>query len=614
MSDRPTSTYRLQLTPSFGFAEAAGIAGYLAELGVTHAYLSPILEAAPGSEHGYDVADHDRISAVLGGEDGFRALVAELRRHGLGTVVDIVPNHMAFDSPKARDVAARGRESPYAHWFDWEGDRLVPPGEGEPNYRRFFDISGLIALRQEDPDVFASTHALLFRLVAEGLIDGLRVDHVDGLTDPGAYLRDLRDATPAWIVVEKILTGSERLPDGWPGTTGYETAVAVDSLFLDETAEPFLSSLHQELTGSPGPFTRVAKDAKRQVIEQGLAPEVARLHRVLQRMMPAADPDDLRVLLIRALVDFPTYRSYDRATDPRWTEFAVRFQQTTAALTARGLEDTAFYRWSRLVSRNEVGGEPGRWAITPEAFHRDCNTRFGAGLTALSTHDSKRQEDVRARLAVLTELPRAWESFVRARCDGSDLDYLMWQTLVGAWPLDRDRLTGYLTKAMREAKQHTTWLEIDAEYEQAVLRRAAKALEDGGVAELAARLAPYERSNVLSQKLVQLTMPGVPDVYQGCELTGYALVDPDNRRPVDFARRRALLAALDSGVPPATLDAEKLLVTSRALRLRRARPGWFTGFHLPLTGQGPAVDHLIAYRRGAAVTVATRLPAGLEHA
>ncbi|GAA3235357.1 malto-oligosyltrehalose synthase [Actinocorallia longicatena] len=616
MSEAPSATYRLQLTPSFGFAAAAAIAPYLADLGVSHVYLSPILQAVPGSEHGYDVADHAAVDADRGGEDGYRAMVAEFRAHGLGVVVDIVPNHMAFQSAMAADVAEHGWESPYAHWFDWEGDRLVVPGQGVPNYRRFFDISGLIGLRQEDERVFEATHALLFRLAAEGLIDGLRIDHVDGLADPGAYLEQLRSRFDGWIVVEKILTGDEALPEGWPGTTGYETAVAVDGLFTDPLAEATFTTLYTELTGGPADFAEVAAEGKRHVIERGLAPEVDRLHRMIRELLPQGDPDELRTLLVGSLVEFPAYRSYDQAQEVGWREFGTRFQQTTSALTARGLEDTAFYRWSRLTSRNEVGGEPARFSVDPEAFHRDCNTRFGAGMTTLSTHDTKRQEDVRARLAVLTELPGEWEEFVRARCDGispadRDLDYLMWQTLVGAWPLDAPRLTGYLTKAMREAKAHTDWIDTDEAYEKAVLERARKALADEGVPRFAASLAPYERSNVLSQKLIQLTMPGVPDLYQGCELTGYSLVDPDNRRAVDYDRRRALLAGLDGGAPPRDLDTEKLLVTSRALRLRRENPGWSTSFHVPLTAEGPAADHVVAFRRGDAVTVATRLPAGL---
>lgn len=615
MSKVPTGTYRLQLRPGFGFAEATGIVDYLAALGVSHVYLSPILQATAGSAHGYDVVDHSQLSSDLGGEQGFRQLVETLRSHGMGVVVDIVPNHMAFESHAVRSVVEHGRDSQYAHWFDidWEAaDHLVIPGQGEPNYRRFFDISGLIALRQEDRDVFEATHATLFRLHDLGLIDGFRIDHVDGLSDPALYLRWLTERTDAWIVIEKILTASETVPEEWVvrGTTGYDAGVVVDGLFVDPDAEQPLTELYTRLTGGPSTFP--GHEGKRYVAEHGLAPEVARLHRMLVGLMPKAQPGHLRGILLKMLVDFPAYRSYRLPEDPEWRDFAIRFQQTTAPLAARGVEDTAFYRWSRLVSRNEVGGEPDRFSVSQMEFHRYCSTGGSGGMTTLSTHDSKRQEDVRARLALLSEFPAEWEEFVTARCDGSDFDYLLWQTLVGAWPLDQLRLEEYLIKAMREAKTHTNWMEQNHEYEAAILDRARKALEDPAVAEFALRLAPYERVNVLSQKLVQLTMVGVPDVYQGCELTGYALVDPDNRRPVDYGLRRALLTNLDAGQKPKGLDEEKLLVTSRTLRLRLEHPDWFQSFHVPLTAEGPGAEHVVAFRRGDAVTIATRLPRGLE--
>jgi malto-oligosyltrehalose synthase len=686
----PTGSYRLQLrAPEFGFAAVAEQAAYLAALGVSHVYLSPVLQAAPGSTHGYDVVDHQNISAELGGEPGFRAMVDRLRAHGLRLIVDVVPNHMSFpdpDDPAGPDrplaaVLREGPESQYAHWcdVDWAaGDgRIVPPGQGEPNYRRFFDISDLIALRVEEPDVFAATHETLLRLVAEGLVDGLRIDHPDGLADPRGYLRRLRDRLRAgtWLVVEKILTGGEALPADWPcaGTTGYDALTMVRGVFVDPAGEAPLTAAYTALTGGSPAFGPVALDAKRYEAAHGLRPEFARLHRVLVRALPAADPGALPQVLVELAAAMPVYRTYVVPGEPpdaaarevveraaaaarrelpaalhpaldavaalacgrapvegnsSCDEFVVRFQQTTAALMAKGVEDTAFYRWSRMAMHNEVGGDPAGFAVDPAAFHA-FGARLAAGwpatMTALSTHDTKRQEDMRARLTVLAELPDTWAGAVarwRELAGPSplepDLDYLLWQTLVGAWPLTTDRLAEYLTKAMREAKTRTSWYTPDLEYEEAVLGHAAAILANADLIKditgFVALLGPYARGNTLGQKLLQLTMPGVPDVYQGCELPGYALVDPDNRRPVDYGRRRALLARLDSGRPPRDLDDEKLLVTARALRLRRGHPAWFATEYEPLAARGPAAGHVVAFRRRDAVTVVTRCPAGLERA
>jgi (1->4)-alpha-D-glucan 1-alpha-D-glucosylmutase len=705
----PIATYRLQLRKGFGFAEAGELAGYLAALGVSHAYLSPILQAAPGSSHGYDVVDHGRVSEELGGEDAFRAMASRLRHHGIGIVVDIVPNHMAIPAPENVNkalwsVLRDGPDSPYARWFDvdWRDGGLVLPvlgspadearpdgdvdryhehvfprdghyrlaywREGEPNYRRFFDISTLIGLRAEDPEVFERTHAVPLRLLAEGLIDGLRIDHPDGLADPRGYLRRLAEHR-TWVVAEKILTGEEELPEDWPcaGTTGYDALGMVGGLFSDPMGEKPLTEAYVRLTGGPETFAEVERTAKRFAAERLLVPEIRRLTALLARILPDEDQAALQEVLVELLIAMPVYRTYvvpgeeppaealevvaqaaaetravlasgellDRVVplvlglagrDPLRDEFAVRFQQTAAPMTAKGVEDTAFYRWSRLAALNEVGGDPARFAVAPEEFHAYCARTAvdrPSTMTTLSTHDTKRQEDVRARLAVLTELPEEWAAAVgrwRSLAPDSplegDLDYLMWQTIAGAWPLTADRLKDYLTKVMREAKTRTSWTDPDTAYEEAVLAHAEAVLSDANltadIAGFSARIAPYARANALGQKLVQLTMPGVPDVYQGCELTGLSLVDPDNRRPVDYASRRALLTGLDAGMIPAGLDGEKLLVTSRALRLRGRHPDWFSSGHEPLTAAGPAAAHVLSFRRGGATIVATRLPAGLE--
>jgi malto-oligosyltrehalose synthase len=764
----PISTYRLQLRPGFGFAEAGELADYLADLGVTHVYLSPILQANPGSTHGYDVVDHSRVSADLGGEDAFRAMAERFHRHRLGVVVDIVPNHMARPTPESRNkqlwsVLYQGQASPYAHWFDvdWDAqdgkllmpilagplekclddliidtapktpenaehrgpvlryfDHMLPLRDGvadlplgmllaqqhyqladwhdaasQLNWRRFFDIDTLIAIRAEDPDVFAATHRVPLRLAAEGLIDGLRVDHPDGLADPGGYLSRLAEATGGmWVVVEKILARGEELP-AWDcaGTTGYDALALVDRLFVDPAGEPRLTEDYVRSTGGKYYFAEVARDAKRGIADATFTAELSRLTRVFARAdfpaLAGLGEADLHDVLIELLAAFGVYRAYvtpgepppefsvavvsaaaasarealeprlypaldavcaavlglggasdDAARQAARDELVVRFGQTTGPVLAKGVEDTAFYRWPRLVSLNEVGGDPDVFGVGPAEFHAAAErlaARWPATMTTLSTHDTKRQEDVRARLAVLAEWPEDWAHKVAEwhglaiwltdgaaaqateRAPEPDLEYLMWQTLAGAWLLSEERLREYLGKAMHEAKTRTSWTMGDPGYEQAVLGLADAVLADpelvAGIAEFVARIAPDARVNTLGAKLVQLTMPGVPDVYQGCELTGLSLVDPDNRRPVDYQRRRRLLAALRAGQEVVGLDAEKLLVTSCTLRLRRDYPEWFAGGYTPLAGEGPAAEHVVAFIRGEhAVTVVTRLPAELR--
>ncbi|MGO9217828.1 MAG: malto-oligosyltrehalose synthase, partial [Streptosporangiaceae bacterium] len=564
----------------------------------------------------------------------------------------------------------------------------------ELNWRRFFDVSSLIAVRVENPAVFEATHEVILRLVAEGLIDGLRVDHPDGLAEPRGYLRRLAERTGGlWVSTEKILSGPERLPADWPcaGTTGYDALAAVGGLFLDPAGAAPLTAAYERLTGGPARFAGVAEAAKREEARQAFAAEVGRLARLAG---DAGHPDldglsvgDRSTVLAELLTAMPVYRAYvvpgepappvsaaivARAAGmarPRLPErlhtaldatvdlalgrgaagqhprFIVTFQQVCGPVMAKGVEDTAFYRWSRLAALNEVGGDPDSFGTSPEEFHEFAARLardWPASMTTLSTHDTKRQEDVRARLAVLAEVPEAWVAEVSrwqeravALASGAapepDTAYLMWQTLAGAWPLDRERLTAYLRKAMREAKSRTSWADPDTEYESQVLTFAELVLDDdevtGQIGRFVSGLDGDARANALGAKLVQLTMPGVADTYQGCELAGLRLVDPDNRAPADFARRRDLLAALDAGEPadgpgagqvpggPGTtrLDMGKLLVTAAALRLRREHPDWFAGEYTPLAAEGPAARHAVSFARGGhAVTVATRLPAGLR--
>ena len=704
---RVRATYRVQVRPDFDLDATAGLAGYLADLGVTHLYSAPLLAAAPGSAHGYDVVDHRAVNPELGGEAGRQRLLRALRAVGLGLVVDIVPNHAGVAVPAANpawwDVLRRGRASAYASWFDidWERGRLLLPvladtpdalddlavvdgelryhehrfpiadgtGDGSPRevhdrqhyelvswrrgdaeltYRRFFAVSGLAGLRVEDPEVFAATHELILRWATAGEVDGIRVDHPDGLRDPAGYLTRLRDAVgPVWLVVEKILEYGEELPD-WPvdGTTGYEALAAVSGLFVDPDAEADFTALDTRLTGRRTSWPDLIHDTKLAAATRLLAAELGRLAALAPDLEPAA----ARAGLAELAAAFPVYRGYPpegarhlaaaraeagrrrpdltgvldaltrRLRDPD-DELACRFPQFTGAVMAKGVEDTAFYRWSRFVALNEVGGSPAHFGTPPAEFHRFAaarHVRWPAAMTTLSTHDTKRSEDVRARLAVLSELPDRWAGLVagwtaRVPLPDPAFAHLLWQTAVGAWPIERERLHAYAEKAAREAAVSTSWTDPDAAFERALHAVVDRMYDDPELhAELTAfarEITPAGWSNSLGQKLVQLAMPGVPDTYQGTELWDNSLVDPDNRRPVDVDVRRELLARLDAGWrPPVDAGgAAKLLVVSRTLRLRRDRPELFTGYR-PVPAHGPAARHAVAFDRGGALAVATRLP------
>ena len=597
---RPTSTYRLQLRSEFGFRDAAAIVPYLADLGVSHVYCSPVLQAAPGSTHGYDVVDHSKLSDDLGGEDGWRELVAACRTSGLGIVIDIVPNHMAVPNPQYDDVVANGRESAYAHWFDIDWDETERTGELV--YRRFFDVSSLIGVRVEDPDVFDATHAKILELVRAGDVDGLRIDHPDGLADPRGYLDRLAKETGGiWTVVEKILEPGEELPADWKcdGTTGYDAILAITHALLDPSGEKPLTDVYERATGETDDFETVVDESKRYIVEHVLKPEVDRLGR---------EHGD-RAAIVERLVATQVYRTYTGDPDN------VRFEQTTGPVMAKGVEDTAFYRYFRLTALNEVGGNPGAFGITPAQWHETCQRlqrTWPRTMTTLTTHDTKRTEDVRARLLVLAEIPDEWsravERWMRSDAIDANTQYLFWQTLVGAWPVSLERIQAYLDKATHETKRETNWIEPNKDYDAAVRQFAADMYDDEALLAdvtdwMREHIDAPGRSNALAQKLLQLTMPGVPDVYQGQEMTEPALVDPDNRRPVDYDRRRTALAAFTD---------DKLRVTATALRLRRERPVSFAAAYTPLEATGAAAEHVLAYQRGDdVIAVATRLPVGL---
>jgi (1->4)-alpha-D-glucan 1-alpha-D-glucosylmutase len=723
----PLSTYRLQVSSDFTLDAVAEHADYVHALGADWVYLSPLLQATRGSTHGYDVVDHASIDEERGGPEAFERAVAAVRRHGLGVLVDIVPNHVGVADPRQNgwwwELLRTGQSGRMAEAFDvdWAfgggrirlpvlGDELdqvmahgdiellddavrvhgtdYPLADGsaddvdrasagpaelrrvlerqhyelvhwrradaELNYRRFFAVTTLAAIRVEVPWVLEQSHREIARWVTDGLVDGIRVDHPDGLADPGAYLDALAEITshaPVWV--EKILEGDEPLPGHWQtaGTTGYDALASIDRVLVDPSARVALSRLDARLRGTETveSWSSLIRSTKRRIADTILRSEVLRLERELPHPIEgAADA------LAELLACFPVYRSYlpvggehlaaaladARRSRPELTEAlealvevlsdathpaARRFQQTSGMVMAKGVEDTAFYRYSRLASLTEVGADPAEFAIDVDEFHQRQTVRHGsfpASLTTLSTHDTKRGEDTRARIHVLAERHERWAAVLdelrrRAPIGDGPFENILWESLVGAWPLSRERAHAYAEKASREAGTSTTWNAPDADFERRMHAAVDAAFDDPAVRAVVETLvddvAQAGWSNGLSAKLLQLTAPGVPDVYQGSELWETSLVDPDNRRPVDFARRRALLASLDAGELPSIDDggAAKLLVTSRALRARRDRPELFTRY-APLSVVGAAAGHAIAFDRGGAVTIATRLPIGLE--
>ncbi len=683
----PRSTYRLQVTPDFDLYAAARVLPYLHDLGVDWVYLSPLLQATSGSSHGYDVVDPTRVDSARGGADGLAALSAEARRLGMGVLVDIVPNHMGVADPQQNawwwDLLRLGRSSAYADAFDvdWEAfdNRVMVPvlgddgaspdtaypqpathyelvswrrGDSELNYRRFFTITTLAGVRVEEPWVFAESHREIARWFDEGHVDGVRVDHPDGLRDPKAYLDDLSRLTGgAYVLVEKILEPGEALQTSWAtaGTTGYDVLGLIDRVLVDPDGE------HQ-MPGDPVDWPSLTHTTKRAVADSSLLAEVRRIVRELGLDTGSTDEDlggraasaservaNLEDAVAELLASFPVYRSYlpegvehldealasAREHRPDLTSelnalepvlkdpdhpAARRFQQTSGMVMAKGVEDCAFYRYSRLTSLNEVGGDPGQFALEPARFHELMAERqrdWPMAMTTTTTHDTKRSEDTRARIAVLAEVPDLWADSLDRLLELAPLpDHgfgsLLWQAVLGAWPASRERLHAYAEKAMREAGDRTTWTDPDETYEAAVHAAVDAAFDSAEVASvLDALMAATEtagRSNGLALKLLALTVPGVPDVYQGTELWDHSLADPDNRRPVDFDLRARLLA--EEPADP------KLLVTATALRLRRDRPELFTSYAaVPVRGE--AADHVLAFDRGGAVSVVTRLPVGL---
>ena len=761
----PRATLRLQLHKDFTFADAEKLVPYMAALGISHLYASPITTARAGSMHGYDVVDPTQVNPELGGEDGLRRLAEALRREGLGLIVDIVPNHMAasLENPWWADVLKHGEASRYARSFDidWEAEdpqlrgRVFLPLLGKPlqeaiaareltvverngkpflryydlhlpmtgtdierqayrlgwwrtandriNWRRFFDINELVCLRMEDEETFENVHALVARLYREGMIDGVRIDHVDGLNDPAAYCRKLRhrldpeDPTRPYLVVEKILLKGETLPADWGcnGTTGYDFMDQVSALQHNPAAELPLAEAWARLSGRTADFASEEQAARREILARSFA---APLESVIVAFAKLAAEDAnateinrpaLRRALIEMLVHFPVYRSYatpterpkrdlpyldvaaagakqtGRASDSwvidtlhRWlTEptpdntAGTRFQQLSAPVAAKAVEDTAFYRYGRLLSRNDVGFDPEHFGSTPSNFHALMTTRaanFPQSMLATATHDHKRGEDVRARLAVLSERPQDWidrlagwtsaSASLRSNAQPASGDIAMlFQMIVGAWPLDlviedtagralfAERLAKWQEKALREAKLRTDWADPDSAYEGAARQFLFGLLVENALPDLLADIFAFIQSiaaagavNGLAQTVLKLTVPGVPDLYQGTDYWDFSLVDPDNRRPVDFERRRKSLSAID--LADARLHWRdgrvKQAIIARLLAARRALPKLFArGDYRPVQVDGPMSRHIIAFLRthGSShlLVVVPRLPLAL---
>ena len=752
----PVTTYRLQMGSTLTFDDTRRLVPYLRDLGVTDVYLSPVLAAAPGSTHGYDVVDHTRISEAMGGRAGLERLAADVHKAGMGLVLDIVPNHMAVPTPAWHNlplwsVLRDGPDSPYASWFDvpieapilmpvlgarigkvladeqlvlermivptepergeqWvlryfdhvfpvaEGTQSLPMhvlvgrqhyrlaywkvGDAETNYRRFFDVGTLAAIRVEEPEVFAGSHELVLDLLRTGTVDALRVDHPDGLADPTGYLNQLWEATDgAWIVAEKILAPDEPLPVGWhvAGTTGYGASWRIDQLQVDQGGATRLGGLMHELTGQgPIDYERVVEQAKREIINGSLAAEVNRLARLLDELtvqdvrLRDHTLHDLRACVVELLIAARRYRAYVRpgqAADPDQaavlhadaerarsrleadqsetldmvvalllgepvgsegltasplrTEAVIRFQQVCGAVTAKGVEDTAFYRWTHLTSLTEVGGDPSGFALGADEAHAWADRvqdLWPCTMVTSTTHDTKRGEDVRARLDVLASYAEEWTDMIRrlraATEDArpTDLDgrteNLLWQTLWGTWapdsddPMTAERLTAYLIKASREQKGWTTWSAPDIDREQGLTDYATHLLTDPDTADelnaFAALTAKDVSSIILANKAMALTWLGVADIYQGSELTRTSLVDPDNRRAVDYDGEdglRAMLSQVSAGSSPRTLDQEKLRLTHRLAQLRAERPDTFVGPRSGYRAVPVTTSHAFAYAR-----------------
>jgi (1->4)-alpha-D-glucan 1-alpha-D-glucosylmutase len=760
----PRATYRLQFHKDFTFEDAARRAEYFEKLGISHIYASPILTARVGSTHGYDVVDHSQINPELGGEDGFRDMAATLRAHGIGTIVDIVPNHMAVgrnDNVWWRDVLANGRGSRFAESFDIDWDtpglqgKVLAPFLGAPpaetlrtgelklvrevetiffayydhrfplraedqaelresfetlgreallrllerqhfvlcdwreadsriNWRRFFDITDLAALRMDDEPTFEAVHAKIFKLYEEGLIDGVRVDHIDGLADPRAYCRKLRERLTrlgavrrdrAYIIVEKILAWEEELPfDGEvDGTTGYDFMNLISLLQHAPDRSKELERVWTDISGRSADFEQKERQARREVLASKFSAQLDATARAFAKVTGREiDFQQLRDTLIEIITALRCYRSYatgkmdsppigsileqaiaaasnaglartiadilsDKHNNPDKVDAIRHFNQLCAPVAAKAVEDSALYRYGRLLSRNDVGFDPREQSISTATFHNAVTRRsaqFPYSMLTTATHDHKRGEDARARLAVLSEIPAEWGHTVRTWFDVNravrppDLDagdeYQIYQTLIGLWPVQRsleadlsDRIEQWCLKHIREAGLRSNWRAPNTTYETQFQSFAGKLITAPETASFrdalqtfVERIGPAGYANTIVQTVLRYTLPGVPDLYQGCEFEDHSLVDPDNRRPVDFdARERALR---DEAGKPVENNRIKQCVIATLLQFRQSEPQLFDGEYVPLTVEGADREHVVAFARVS--PAGSFLVAALRHA
>lgn len=819
--DIPVCTYRIQMTPSFGFRDVTLLMSYFVRLGVSHLYTSPYLQASPGSTHGYDVTDPLRINEELGGERGHREFIRALRENGLKNLVDVVPNHMAISGPENRwwwDVLENGPSSPYAAFFDvdWEppessmknkillpvledhygkvlekglisltregsdfhicyrdkvfpmsprsisgllerigkeaghseilflahsienlplpcmtdhestslrhrnirvikegisrlfkgeadlkdiADRVIESVNSDPDgldeilveqnyrlsfwrkaredlaYRRFFDINSLVGLRVEEERVFRETHALVLAWLKDGSVEGVRVDHPDGMRDPEGYFSRIKEEAPgSWILAEKILLPGEKLRKSWPihGTTGYDFLNLAGGLFVDPAAQRSLTRFYDRFVGNEKTPETIIIEKKMLVLNELFGSDINRLSQMfldicsyyrtyrdytrseitftLKALITSMDVyrtyvspergrpgrDDIKVIRRAAgntLIHFPhidpdLLRFIQdilllKKSGAMENEFVARFQQLTGPVMAKGVEDTLFYCYNPLICLNEVGGSPSDFGTSLKEFHSQMTWRALScplSLLATSTHDTKRSEDVRCRIALLSEVPREWKKRVMAWrsmnspfWDGAEpdrnMEYFIYQTLVGIWPVSQQRLLSYLGKAAREAKEYTSWNRVNKEYEDKLSNFTRGILSNTpfirDLENLLEMLIVPGRINSLSLTLLKLTLPGVADIFQGCEIWNFSLVDPDNRRGVDYNRLTELQKeAMDPGVPPvlSTDDAglSKLWLIMKTLDFRRGNPGSFKpgSSYGPLHPSGEKGKHLVAYMRG----------------
>jgi len=707
----PISTYRLQFSKQFRFNDAELLVPYLNRLGISDLYASPIFSARRGSTHGYDVTDPTRLNPELGTEEEFGALDRELKRYGMGLLLDIVPNHMAAspENPWWQDILEKGNNSCYAGLFDMNWLAFDKDRSKQTGHRRFFDIGDLVGIRVEDPKVFEATHSLVFKLIADDKITGLRIDHIDGLYDPLEYLLRLqqniarqasgvREEIRFYVVVEKILAGDETISEEWPvsGTTGYDFTNMLNALFVNGDGIRDLDKIYSSFTGGQFVFTDIVYKKKKQVMAELFPEEMEAIGRYLAHLnqnaghVPRLGIQEAKEALVEVTACMPVYRTYMRTWEvsrrdrmwleyafreaerrgnvtnsaaldflrqvflsnfpidftpkkkEEWQHFKVRWQQLTGAIMAKGFEDTALYTYNRLISLNEVGGQPDSLGLSVDEFHRHNLARLKHcphSLNATSTHDTKRSEDVRARLNVLSEIPEEWEERLirwsqwnkarKSKANGlpvpeTNMEIFLYQTLLGAWPFSireagsfKKRLKEYVIKAAREAKEHTSWLQSNQEYEGLLLKFIESILQTseeneflGDFLHFQRRIAFYGAMNSLAQVLLKITSPGVPDFYQGMELWDFSLVDPDNRRQVNFDRRIKLLdkliqqerlgqQSLVARITKSWQDGRiKLYATHKALDARRVdRDVFRDGSYVPLHVEGKRQEHVCAFAR-----------------